>query len=61
MTGSKEPHIRGDGLLLDVVRLVYGTVMVNEQASDPDGIDHLLDLWPGNSTQAATPESRDAS
>ena len=37
-------QIRGDVLLLDVVRLVYGMVMVNEHASDPDGINRMLDL-----------------
>jgi AcrR family transcriptional regulator len=37
-------QIRTDVLLLDVLRLVYGMVMVNEHASDPDGINRMLDL-----------------
>jgi len=37
-------QIRGDVLLLDVIRLVYGIVMVNEHASDPDGINRMFDL-----------------
>jgi AcrR family transcriptional regulator len=37
-------QIRSDVLLVDVVRLVYGMVMVNQHASDPDGIDRMLDL-----------------
>ena len=37
-------QIRTDVLLVDVVRLVYGMVMVNEHASDPDGANRMLDL-----------------
>ena len=37
-------QIRTDVQLVDVVRLVYGIVMVNEQASDPDGVNRMLDL-----------------
>jgi hypothetical protein len=37
-------QIRTDVDLLDVVRLVYGIVMVNEHASDPDGINRMFDL-----------------
>ena len=37
-------QIQGDVHLLDVVRLVYGIVMVNKHASDPNGIDRMLDL-----------------
>jgi AcrR family transcriptional regulator len=37
-------QIRTDVRLLDVIRLVYGIVMVNAHASDPDGIDRMLDL-----------------
>ena len=37
-------QIRTEVNLLDMVRLVYGIVMVNEHASDPDGIDRMLDL-----------------
>jgi AcrR family transcriptional regulator len=37
-------HIRTDVHLVDVIRLVYGIVMVNEHASDPDGANRMLDL-----------------
>ncbi|MDQ2714683.1 MAG: TetR/AcrR family transcriptional regulator [Chloroflexota bacterium] len=37
-------HIRTDVHLVDVIRLVYGIVMVNEHASDPDGVNRMLDL-----------------
>ncbi|HTK11777.1 MAG TPA: helix-turn-helix domain-containing protein [Ktedonobacteraceae bacterium] len=37
-------QIRTDVHLVDVVRLVYGIIMVNERASDPDGINRMLDL-----------------
>ena len=37
-------QIRTDVHLVDVLRLVYGIVMVNEQASDPDGVNRMLDL-----------------
>jgi AcrR family transcriptional regulator len=37
-------QIRTDVDLLDMVRIVYGIVMVNVHASDPDGIDRMLDL-----------------
>jgi AcrR family transcriptional regulator len=37
-------QIRGDVNIIDVVRLVYGIVMVNEHASDPDGVNRMLDL-----------------
>jgi AcrR family transcriptional regulator len=37
-------HIRTDVQLLDVIRLVYGIALVNEQASDPDGANRMLDL-----------------
>ena len=37
-------QIRMDVHILDVLRLVYGIVMVNEQASDPDGVNRMLDL-----------------
>ena len=37
-------HIRPDVNILDVVRLVYGIAMVNEHASDPDGVNRMLDL-----------------
>ena len=37
-------HIREDVYFIDVIRLVYGIVMVNEHASDPDGVDRMLDL-----------------
>jgi len=37
-------QIRGDVLLLDLIRLIYGIVLVNEHASDPDGANRMLDL-----------------
>ena len=37
-------QIRTDVNIIDVVRLVYGIVMVNERASDPDGVNRMLDL-----------------
>ncbi len=37
-------QIRPDVNILDVVRLVYGIAMVNEHASDPDGVNRMLDL-----------------
>ncbi len=37
-------YIRTDVQLIDVVRLVYGIVMVNEHASDPDGVNRMFDL-----------------
>ena len=37
-------QIRADVHIIDVLRLVYGIVMVNEHASDPDGVNRMLDL-----------------
>ncbi|WP_149404639.1 TetR/AcrR family transcriptional regulator [Dictyobacter arantiisoli] len=37
-------QIRTDVHIIDVLRLVYGIVMVNEHASDPDGVNRMLDL-----------------
>jgi AcrR family transcriptional regulator len=37
-------QIRTDVDIVDVVRLVYGIVMVNERASDPDGLNRMFDL-----------------
>jgi hypothetical protein len=37
-------QIRTDVHLVDVIRLVYGIIMVNEHASDPDGVNRMLDL-----------------
>ncbi|HET8911266.1 MAG TPA: helix-turn-helix domain-containing protein [Ktedonobacteraceae bacterium] len=37
-------QIRTDIHLVDVLRLVYGIVMVNEHASDPDGATRMFDL-----------------
>ena len=37
-------QIRTDVNSIDVVRLVYGIVMVNEHASDPEGVRRMLDL-----------------
>ena len=37
-------QIRTDVHSIDVLRLVYGIVMVNEQASDPDGVNRMFDL-----------------
>lgn len=37
-------QIRTDVHLVDVLRLVYGIVLVNEHASDPDGAKRMLDL-----------------
>lgn len=37
-------QIRTDVHLVDVIRLVYGIVMVNEHASDPDGVNRMFDL-----------------
>ena len=37
-------QIRADVNIIDVVRLVYGIAMVNEHASDPDGVNRMLDL-----------------
>jgi AcrR family transcriptional regulator len=37
-------QIRTDVQIVDVIRLVYGIVLVNEHASDPDGAKRMLDL-----------------
>jgi len=37
-------QIRADVHILDVIRLVYGIAMVNEHASDPEGVNRMLDL-----------------
>ena len=37
-------HIRRDVQLLDIIRLVYGIVLVNEHASDVAGVNRMLDL-----------------
>jgi AcrR family transcriptional regulator len=37
-------QIRTNVYFVDVIRLVYGIVMVNEHASDPDGVNRMLDL-----------------
>lgn len=37
-------QIQADVHLVDVVRLAYGIVLVNEHASDPDGVNRMLDL-----------------
>ncbi|MBB6670407.1 TetR/AcrR family transcriptional regulator [Cohnella nanjingensis] len=37
-------QIRTDVQIVDVLRLIYGIVMVNEYASDPDGTNRMLDL-----------------
>ncbi len=37
-------QIRGDVQLLDVIRLAYGIVLVNEHASDAEGVNRMLDL-----------------
>jgi AcrR family transcriptional regulator len=37
-------HIRTDVHLVDVIRLVYGIVMVDKHTSDPDGATRMLDL-----------------
>ena len=37
-------QIRTDVNILDVIRPVYGIVLVNEHASDPEGIDRMFDL-----------------
>ncbi len=37
-------HIRRDVQLVDVIRLVYGIVMVNEHASDAEGANRMFDL-----------------
>ncbi len=37
-------QIRADVQLLDVIRLVYGIVMVNKHASDADGANRMFDL-----------------
>jgi AcrR family transcriptional regulator len=37
-------QVRMDVNIIDVIRLVYGIVLVNEHASDPDGIDRMFDL-----------------
>jgi len=37
-------QIRSDVQIVDVLRLVYGIVMVNEYASDPEGANRMLDL-----------------
>ena len=37
-------QIRPEVQILDVVRLIYGIVMVNQQASDPDGVNRMLEL-----------------
>ena len=37
-------QIRTDVQLVDVLRLVYGIVLVNEHASDPDGANRMLNL-----------------
>ena len=37
-------EVRKDVDIVDVLRLVYGIVLVNEHASDPDGANRMLDL-----------------
>jgi AcrR family transcriptional regulator len=37
-------QIRQDVTIRDVVRLVYGIVMVNEHAADPDSVNRMFDL-----------------
>jgi hypothetical protein len=37
-------EVRTEVNLVDVIRLVYGIVLVNEYASDPDGTNRMLDL-----------------
>ncbi|GAC1369844.1 MAG: TetR/AcrR family transcriptional regulator [Ktedonobacteraceae bacterium] len=37
-------QIRTDVYVIDVLRLVYGIVLVNEYASDPDGANRMFDL-----------------
>lgn len=37
-------EVRTEVNLGDVLRLVYGIVLVNEYASDPDGVNRMLDL-----------------
>jgi AcrR family transcriptional regulator len=37
-------QIRADVQLLDVIRLVYGIVKINEYASDADGVNRMFDL-----------------
>ena len=37
-------QIRTDVQLVDVIRLAYGIVLVNEHASDPDGINRMFDI-----------------
>ncbi len=37
-------QIRTDVHLVDVIRLVYGITMVNKHASDPDGVNRMLDI-----------------
>ena len=37
-------QIRVDIRLVDVIRLVYGTVLVNEHASDPNGVNRMFAL-----------------
>ncbi len=37
-------QIRTDVHLVDVIRLVFGITLVNERASDPDGVNRMFDL-----------------
>ena len=37
-------QIRTNVQIVDVIRLVYGIVMVNQQAPDPDGVNRMLDI-----------------
>jgi AcrR family transcriptional regulator len=37
-------YIRSDALLVDVIRLVYGIVMVNHHAADSEGANRMFDL-----------------
>ena len=37
-------QIQADIQLVDVIRLAYGIVLVNEHASDPDGVNRMFDI-----------------
>lgn len=37
-------QVRADVQIVDVIRLVYGIVLVNEHSSDPDGVNRMFDL-----------------
>ncbi|WAH39445.1 TetR/AcrR family transcriptional regulator [Alicyclobacillus dauci] len=37
-------EVRTEVNIVDVLRLVYGIVLVNEYASDPDGVNRMLDI-----------------